>query len=92
MTYDLDKNRPLQSWKSGLVDGRVDLAADAESINRADQHGMALGLDAIVHGLLRHRAAAEAFRDGSRDNLLTIPQPVGRGAGSPWVKGVVAQP
>jgi hypothetical protein len=24
--------------------------------------------------------------------LLTIPQPVGRGAGSPWVKGVVAQP
>jgi hypothetical protein len=56
MTYDLDKNRPLQSWKSGLVDGRVDLAADAESINRADQHGMALGLDAIVHGPLRHRA------------------------------------
>ena len=56
MTYDLDKNRPLQSWKSGFVDGRVDLAADAESINRADQHGMAVGPDAIVHGPLRHRA------------------------------------
>jgi hypothetical protein len=56
MTYDLDKNRPLQSWKSGLVDGRVDLAPDAESINRADQRGMAVGPDAIVHGPLRHRA------------------------------------